>query len=389
MCARARRKQPPQPSKSDPSSAAPPAAAPPELKWLAWEVTTRCNLRCIHCRSWAGAEGSAGIFTLERARAFLDDVATFATPVIVLTGGEPLLRDDLDDIVACGTAKGFRMCVATNGTLLDDGWCERLARAGVKIVSLSLDGATAAVHDDFRKQEGAFEGAVRGIGCLTRHRIPFLVNSSFTQRNVADVEATYTLAKKLGAKAWYMFAVLPAGRGEEIANELIPPERYRELLAWHLAMERKEDEILVRPTCAPQYYRLIAEAEARGEPVRRRSLSFSPGGGKGCVAGQSIALVDAHGNVKPCSYFPLSAGNVAERSFARIWKESKLLLELRDPKQYRGVCGVCPHVTVCGGCRVRAYFAHEDYLGQDPICLAAFGSPLTNSDPKDGTGGAT
>jgi radical SAM protein with 4Fe4S-binding SPASM domain len=351
------------------------------LRWLAWEVTSRCNLACVHCRSSSSAAATEGRFTLPRARAFLDDLAAFASPTVVLTGGEPLLRDDLDAILAHGTARGFRMCVATNGTLLDDLWCERLAAGGVKIVSLSLDGASAAVHDDFRKQAGAFEGALRGIGHLRARGIPFLINSSFTRRNVADVEATYRLAKSLGATAWYMFAVVPAGRGELLAAELIPPDRYRELLAWHLAMERAEGEILVRPTCAPQYYRLIAEAAARGEPLERRSLAFSTGGAKGCIAGQSIALVDAAGDVKPCSYFPLAAGNVFEEPFERIWRESKLLADLRAPAALKGVCGVCPHVNACGGCRVRAYAATGDYLGQDPICIPAFGPPLRARTP--------
>jgi len=347
-----------------------------ELKWIAWEITPRCNLNCVHCRSASTLNAPEGIFTFERACAFLDGIARFASPVVVLTGGEPLLRDDLPGIAARGTKKGFRMCVATNGTLLDDSWAEALKEAGVRIFSLSLDGASAAVHDDFRRQEGAFEGTLRGIECLKRNGLPFLINSSFTNRNAGDVEATYRLAKELGAKAWYMFSVVPAGRGEELTAELIPPERYRELLEWHLEMERKETEILVRPTCAPQYYRLLAEAEARGEPVQRRSLSFSTGGAKGCVAGQTIAMVDAYGNVKPCSYFPLSAGNVERESFEKIWRESKLLEDLRDMTRYKGVCGRCPHLGTCGGCRVRAFFAHGDYMGQDPICIPAFGSPL-------------
>ncbi len=349
---------------------------PPPLKWLAWEITAQCNLSCIHCRSSSTSHAPAGIFNPDRARAFLDDLAGFASPVVVVTGGEPLLREDLPDILAYGTAKGFRMCVATNGTLLSDAWCEKLKASGVKIVSLSLDGASAAVHDDFRKQEGAFDGALRGIEFLRRHEIPFLINSSFTQRNADDVEATYRLAKRLGATAWYMFMVVPVGRGKEITAELMDPDRYRELLRWHLEMERREEEILVRPTCAPQYYRLIAEAEARGEPIKRRSLSFSTGGAKGCVAGQTIAMVDAAGHVKPCSYFPLSAGNITEQPFEQIWRESALLAELRDPSQYRGICGRCPHLQTCGGCRVRAYFAHGTYMGQDPICLQAFGSPI-------------
>jgi len=346
-----------------------------ELKWLAWEVSARCNLRCVHCRCGAAQDGGEGIFTLPRARTLLDDIARFASPAIVLTGGEPLLRDDLHELIAHGTAKGFRMCVATNGTLLDDARCAQLAAAGVKIVSLSLDGASAAVHDDFRRQPGAFEGALRGIECLKRRGIPFLINSSFTQRNLGDVRAAYALAKRLGAAAWYMFCVVPVGRGEDIAAELLTPDQYRELLQWHLAMERDEKEMLVRPTCMPQYYRLRAEAEARGEKLAHRSLSFSTGGAKGCVAGQSIALITASGDVKPCSYFPEAAGNLASRGIEEIWNGAPLLARLRDFASYKGMCGRCAYLHECGGCRVRSLYAHGDALCQDPVCIPAFGPP--------------
>ena len=346
-----------------------------ELKWLAWEVCARCNLRCVHCRCGAAQDAAEGIFTLPRARALLDEIARFASPVIVLTGGEPLLREDLDEIIAYGTALGFRMCLATNGTLLDDARCARLAAAGVKMVSLSLDGASAAAHDDFRGQPGAFEGALRGIECLKRRGIPFLINSSFTQRNRADVPGAYALAKGLGAVAWYMFGVVPVGRGEDIAAELLKPDQYRELLQWHLAMEREETSMLVRPTCMPQYYRLLAEAEARGEKLARRSLSFSTGGAKGCVAGQSIALITASGDVKPCSYFPEAAGNLAEQGIEALWNGAPLLARLRDFAAYQGMCGRCAHLHECGGCRVRALYAHGDALSQDPVCLPAFGPP--------------
>ncbi len=346
-----------------------------DLKWLAWEVCARCNLRCVHCRCNAEMGGGEGIFTLPRAKALLDDIARFASPVIVLTGGEPLLRQDLPEILAYGTAKGFRMCMATNGTLLGDAWCDTLAAGGIKIVSLSLDGATARTHDDFRKQEGAFEGTLRGIECLKRRGIPFLINSSFTQRNVAEAPAAYALAKSLGARAWYMFCVVPVGRGEDLAAELLTPEQYRELLAWHLSMEKDEHEMLVRPTCMPQYYRLLGEAEKRGEGLERRSLSFSTGGAKGCVAGQSIALVTAWGDVKPCSYFPEAAGNLATQTLEEIWTNAPLFAQLRDFASYKGMCGHCAYLHACGGCRVRAIYARGDALGQDPICLPAFGPP--------------
>lgn len=338
-------------------------------KWLAWETTGRCNLNCIHCRCDAGMESGEGDFTIEEARALIDDIASYAKPVIVLSGGEPLMRKDLFEIAAYGTKKGLRMCIATNGTLINDRVCEQMKETEIKMVSLSLDGSTAEIHDDFRKQKGAFTGTLRGIDYLKKHGIPFLINSSFTKRNQADIENTYKLAKELGATAWYMFMIVPTGRGEDIMNELITAEDYEEILDWHFRQELEETDMLMRPTCAPHYYRVsIQKAKEEGIDYQRRSLSFSTGGGKGCIAAQSIALITQTGDLQPCSYFPVSAGNVKEKGFKEIWEDSDLFNSLRDFKQYKGRCGVCEYLNVCGGCRARADAIHGDYLEEEPFC---------------------
>ena len=170
-------------------------------KWLAWEVTGRCNLNCIHCRASASMTSHDTDFTTEEAKRFIDDITSFCSPVLVLSGGEPLLRPDLFEIAAYGTSKGLRMCIATNGTLVTDEVCGRMRESGIKIVSLSLDGSTAAVHDDFRKQPGAFEATLRAAETFTRNGIKFLVNSSFAKRNQHDIPATYRLATRIGAHA--------------------------------------------------------------------------------------------------------------------------------------------------------------------------------------------
>lgn len=190
------------------------------LKWVAFELTGQCNLHCIHCRSSSSGSAQDEI-SRAHARLVLADLAQESKPVVVLTGGEPLLRSDVFDLLRDGTESGLRMCLATNGTLLDDSVCVRLKESGVKIVSVSLDGASADVHNSFRNQSGAFEGAIRGIEFLKKHRIDFLVNSSFTKRNKQSIEGAYKLAKELGATAWYMFIVVPAGRAKEIQEELI------------------------------------------------------------------------------------------------------------------------------------------------------------------------
>jgi radical SAM protein with 4Fe4S-binding SPASM domain len=154
-----------------------------------------------------------------------------------------------------------------------------------------------------------------------------------------------------------MFMIVPTGRGEQIFEELISKEDYEELLKWHYRMEKDEKQILVRPTCAPHYYRIVPQmAKAEGVKFERRTLTFSTGGGKGCIA------------VRPCSYFPLSAGNVKKTPFREIWEKSPLFLELRDFARYKGKCGVCEYIGVCGGCRARAYAVTGDYLEEEPFC---------------------
>ncbi len=341
-----------------------------ELKWLAWEITRRCNLHCVHCRSSSELEVQEHPdFSTSEGFRIIDDIASFAKPVVVLSGGEPLLRNDWHELASYGTEKGLRMCLATNGTLVTPEICGSIKDAGIRMVSLSLDGSNAAIHDNFRNQPGAFEGTMQAARLFREHGIKFLINSSFTKRNQSDVPDVYRLAKELGATAWYMFMIVPTGRGEDIMEELISPEDYEELLEWHYQMEKQEKDMLVRPTCAPHYYRVRMQLARRdGEKVEHRSLKFSTGGSKGCLAGQLICLIDVDGNVLPCSYFPLAAGNIREKSIRDIWDNSVLFKELRDFSSYKGRCGVCEYNRVCGGCRARAYAVTGDYLQEEPFC---------------------
>lgn len=341
-----------------------------EPKWIAWEITRRCNLKCVHCRSSSelAVEGHPD-FSLDQAKAVMDDIASYASPVLVLSGGEPLLRPDVFDIASYGTQKGLRMCLATNGTLVTPETCRGIKESGIKMVSMSIDGSNAATHDNFRNQEGAFEGTMNAVRLFNEQKIPFLINSSFTMRNREEIPDIYRMVKNLGATAWYMFMIVPTGRGEEVMDELIPTEVYDEILEWHYETEKKEDELLMRPTCAPHYYRIIREkAKEAGEKVQRRNLKFSTGGSKGCLAGQLICLIDVDGEVQPCSYFPLSAGNIFKIPFKQIWEDSELFNQLRDFKSYKDNCGKCEYINVCGGCRARAWSMTGDFLAGEPFC---------------------
>jgi heme b synthase len=338
-------------------------------KWIAWEVTQKCNLKCVHCRCSSDEASSEGDFTTEEGKKLLTEIAQFSKPVVVLSGGEPLLRKDIFELAEFGSSLGLRMCMATNGALVDDEMCRKMRQVDIKMVSLSLDGSNAAIHDDFRQCPGAFDGVIRAAEAFRRNGQKFLINSSFTKRNQVDIPEVFRLAKSLGATAWYMFMIVPTGRGEEIMNELISKDDYEEILEWHYQQEKNEDAILMRPTCAPHYYRVAPQrAKAEGVTFERRSLSFSTGGGKGCIAAQSICLIDCFGNVKPCSYFPRIAGNVKETPFREIWENSSLFQELRDFKSYKGKCGECEFLNVCGGCRARADAVHGDYMAEEPFC---------------------
>jgi heme b synthase len=339
-------------------------------KWIAWEITRRCNLRCVHCRSASEMEvkGHPDFPTSEAFR-IIDDIVSYAKPVVVLSGGEPLKSEDVFEIAKYGTERGLRMCLATNGTLVTDETCEKIKSSGIRIVSLSLDGSEEKVHDDFRSQKGAFAGTINAARLFKKHGIEFIINSSFTKRNEEEIPKVYRLAKELGATAWYMFMIVPTGRGEEIMNELISKESYEDILDWHFDMESEEEEMLVRPTCAPHYYRVVLQqSKKKGSKFKKRTLKFSTGGAKGCIAGQLICLIDVDGNVLPCSYFPKPAGNIREQSFKTIWEESELFRELRDFKKYKGKCGSCEYINVCGGCRARAYSVYGDYLEEEPFC---------------------
>jgi len=235
---------------------------------LAWEVTRKCNLNCIHCRATASEDAPQGELTLAEYKTLIDDVAGFSQPIIILTGGEPLLREDLFDIAAHAWGAGLRVAVSTNGTLVTSDTARRLSASGVATCSISIDGSNAEVHDDFRKQPGAFEASLRGMRILQAADTKVQINTSLTRRNMYDLDNIYKLVKNQKAHAWHIFMLVPTGRGESVAdNELITAEDYERILNYVYERNR-DDEMEIKPTCAPQYYRILRQrAKAEGIPV--------------------------------------------------------------------------------------------------------------------------
>ena len=335
---------------------------------LAWELTRRCNLTCIPCRAAASQSSPEGELSLSEYKALLDNVASFSKPIIILTGGEPLLRPDLYEIAAYGTSLGLTMAVSTNGTLLTDAVAKKLYAAGVRRCSISLDGSNAQVHDDFRRQPGAFAASIQGIKILQANGIGVQVNTSLTQRNRFDLDHIFKLVKSLGVAAWHLFMLVPTGRGSELADrELITTEGYEAILNYLYEKNRDED-FEIKPTCAPQYYRILRQrAQAEGIEVTPEKFGINART-RGCLAGMGFGFVSYQGDVFPCGYYPIKAGNVREQSFRDIWENSPLFLKLRNFKLYQGSCGHCRFIGVCGGCRARALAVTGNDLAQEPYC---------------------
>lgn len=320
---------------------------------IAWEVTAACNLACEYCRASASATPDEAELSTEEALAFIDQVAP-EKPMIIFSGGEPLLRPDVFTLAEYANNLGVRVSLATNGTLLTPEMVDRIKKARIMRVSISLDGPDPETHDATRGS-GSFDLSMRGIDNL-RGEVDFQINMTITKENLDQVGATMDLAERLGAVAFHLFFLVPTGRGSE--EELVTPEEQDEILRW-VAKECKNRKIEVKVTCAPQYGRVIREVLTDSE---RKGMMASS-----CLAGTSFVFVSRTGDVCPCGYLPVVAGNVRMESFSEIWENSPVLQDLRK-RELLGRCGRCDYRKVCGGCRARAYAKTGDYLESDPLC---------------------
>jgi radical SAM protein with 4Fe4S-binding SPASM domain len=326
---------------------------------LALELTRRCRFNCRHCRANAGvADGTEELRTDQWTR-ILDAIAAYEKCVIILTGGEPMEREDIQELIRHGRGLGLRMVMATCGYAIDDRSVVALQEAGVMAFSFSLDGAQARTHDAFRRTPGAFDTVARAAEVARRAGMRFQINTTITRSNLTEAPAIAELAQRLGAYCWNPFVLVPTGRGEEMTDELLEPRQYAELLADLLAI-KTQSPIELRVTCGPQYARLYRESQTGP------SQTYV----SGCMGGRGFGFISCHGDVQTCGFLDISAGNLVDSGydFAKVWDGSKFLNEIRDLSSYKGKCGRCAYVRVCGGCRARAYAMTGDYLASDPIC---------------------
>lgn len=335
-----------------------------------WELTKSCNLRCIHCRATAGAGHSPEELNAKEAHEFIDDIAEHFKPILVLTGGEPLHRADVFDIASYAAGKGLPVALATNGTLITPDVAKKIKDAGIRRVSVSLDGSNAATHDTFRGIFGAFDKSLRGIKNLKEEGVSFQINTTLTKSNKKELSKIYELSRSLGADAFHLFMLVPTGCGLFIEDkEQLTPAEYEEVLNW-LYQKSEKGDMFVKATCAPHYMRIVHENKSKkdNKPAQNTGNVYERLT-KGCLAGSGVAFVSHKGDVQPCGYLSVAAGNIRHEKFSSIWDASGVFAALRDTEGLKGKCGACEFKLVCMGCRARAYEASGDYMAEEQYCV--------------------
>jgi len=381
---------------------------------VSWNLTYRCNLACEHCYLDAGppvppqgseiargprlldSENFADRSELGTEECFkvIEEIAAFAPEcVTILTGGEPLLRRDILEIVRRAAERGLWVVVGTNGVSITENVARRLAEAGARGLSLSLDALDPDRHDRFRMVRGAWRNTVEGAEILNRTGLPFIVQTTAGSHNLGELEAIADFAHdRLRARVWNLYFLVPTGRGQFVSD--ISPAQYDEVLASLFRIQRKYDRrMLVNAKCAPHYIKTILEKSSgsggESDPMPMDATSpirIYSGGAGGCPAGTHYMGIRPNGDVTPCPYLPVFAGNLRRSPLADLWTSSELFTDIRRRSSLAGRCGECEMNAHCGGCRARAYGMTGDVMAEDPLCTHTpgtfVGSPLLALRPS-------
>ena len=331
---------------------------------VALNLTKRCNLKCDHCYLDATTKAAGGDDELntEECYRLIEQIAEVNRGcLLVITGGEPLVRPDILDIARYAVKLGFMVVFGTNGMLINDQLAKTLVEIGVMGVGISIDSLEAAKHDAFRGIPGAWEAAVAGIEASKRNGLQFQVHFSAQPMNYKELPEVIDWAHRLGARVMNVFFMVCTGRGEELTD--ITPAQYEEVLGYLVECQDNYKGMLVRARCAPHFKRLAYEKDPNS-PITKATGYM----GGGCLAGTNYARVTPNGELTPCPYMPLSAGNLRQHSFVDLWEQSDVFNSFRYP-HLKGKCGDCEYSDICGGCRARPYVDHGDWLDEDQWCL--------------------
>ncbi len=351
----------------------------PRLQMVAWEITRSCNLFCAHCRSSSTAGAYENELSTEECLHLIDGILEVGKPVIILSGGEPLLRHDFFRIAKYAVGKGLRVVMGTNGTLITEEVAAKLKTIPISRVAVSIDFPTPELQDKFRGKVGAFQTAIAGIARLRQAGIEVQINSTITRLNVRYLNGLLDLALEAGAVAFHPFMLVPTGRGKGLEAVEMSPEEYEQTLNWVYDKQKGlGNRIFFKPTDAPHYHRIVRQRGSRADPqgvllgeksatkARKDALNSMT---RGCLAGTGFCFISHRGRVQGCGYLDVEAGNIRDKNFGEIWMNSTLFRELRDLSNIKGKCGICEYKGVCGGCRARAYESTGDYLEAEPYCI--------------------
>ena len=335
-----------------------------ELSLLAINLTRRCNLACDHCYLDAHTlkHGSPFELTTDEVCRLLDEVVQCGEgPMVVLTGGEPLMRRDLEEIISYGAGLNLAMVVGTNGIMLTEQRVRSLKLAGVLGLGISVDSLDAEQHDEFRGRSGAWTKTMAGIEACRRNEVSFQIHFSITENNADELPAMIDFARSCGARVLNIFFLVCTGRGESVTD--LTPQRYEQILGELIEAQEQCSDLIIRARCAPHFKR-VAHQRRPGSDLNR----ISGQDGDGCIAGTHYCRITPEGAVTACPYIPDEVGNIRHDSFRTLWATSPALQSLREPK-LRGFCGACEYRKLCGGCRARPLALGGDLMDADPWCV--------------------
>ena len=340
------------------------------IQAVSWNITRLCNLKCSHCYLPAGLvdaeefpDGTFGKGELTTKQCFrvIDEIAEMNPHILlILTGGEPLLRADIFQVSKYASGKGFLVVLGTNGVLLNDDKVRLMVENGITGAGISIDSIDPRSHDQFRGLNGAWKATMSGIDALKRANLDFLVQTSVTRWNYDQISKIVEYSEGMGAKVFNLYFLVTTGRGKTVMD--ISSKQYEEMMSTLFELQAQyRGRMLIQAKCAPHYKRVIYE-QATDSPF----LQAYPGGT--CPCGIHYCRISPEGELTPCPYLPESVGNLKEKNFHDLWNDSQLFAELRDRSLLKGKCGDCEFREVCGGCRARAYAQTGDYLEADPSC---------------------
>lgn len=343
---------------------------------IAWEVTRACAYACVHCRADAMHTPDPNELNTEEALRLIDRLAGFGSPILIFTGGDPMMRKDLYQLIEYATKKGLRCSLTPTATALPTtARLEKARDAGIRRIALSLDAPRPEIHDSFRQVNGSWQRTMDILHRAQSVGISVQVNTTVAKHNVDILDEMIPFLQEVGAVQWSLFFLVPTGRAQ--ASNMISAEQHERVFNWLYDLS-KNAPFDIKSTAAPMYRRVAIERkraeQGADKPVTFQGAGFQYADGlnrptRGVNDGNGFLFISHVGDIQPSGFLPITAGNVRTDDVIEVYRHSELFTDLRTPEKIKGRCGVCEYRDVCGGQRGRAYGITGDYLESDPACI--------------------